>query len=122
MTLPEVGKDSRTWGYILLEFLREIHNEDGTIKDDYLAIIRDGLALDSDLDDLILVVQGITQSLSDLSDVVDLKADDEDLTDHIEDDTNPHAVTATQVGLSNVPNVDATSRANHTGEQAISTV
>lgn len=35
---------------------------------------------------------------------------------------NPHAVTKTQVGLSNVPNVDATARANHTGTQLASTI
>ena len=35
---------------------------------------------------------------------------------------NPHSVNKAQVGLSNVPNVDATSRTNHTGTQAISTV
>jgi hypothetical protein len=35
---------------------------------------------------------------------------------------NPHSVTKTQVGLSNVPNTDATVRANHTGEQTISTI
>lgn len=35
---------------------------------------------------------------------------------------NPHSVTKTQVGLSNVPNVDATQRANHTGTQPASTI
>lgn len=35
---------------------------------------------------------------------------------------NPHAVTKAQVGLSNVPNTDATARANHTGTQAASTI
>ncbi|MGZ4520691.1 MAG: hypothetical protein ACXVXW_09815, partial [Mycobacteriaceae bacterium] len=41
---------------------------------------------------------------------------------HVTDTANPHAVTKTQVGLGNVPNVDATSRANHTGTQSASTV
>jgi hypothetical protein len=44
------------------------------------------------------------------------------LTAHTENTSNPHSVTKTQVGLSNVPNTDATQRANHTGNQAISTV
>lgn len=35
---------------------------------------------------------------------------------------NPHNVNATQVGLGNVPNVDATNRANHTGTQTASTI
>jgi len=35
---------------------------------------------------------------------------------------NPHSVTKTQVGLSNVPNVDATARANHTGTQLAATI
>ena len=35
---------------------------------------------------------------------------------------NPHGVTKTQVGLSNVPNVDATDRAAHTGTQPASTI
>lgn len=35
---------------------------------------------------------------------------------------NPHSVTKTQVGLSNVPNTDATARANHTGTQLASTI
>jgi hypothetical protein len=41
---------------------------------------------------------------------------------HIADTANPHAVTKTQVGLSNVPNTDATLRANHTGTQTASTI
>jgi len=35
---------------------------------------------------------------------------------------NPHSVTATQVGLGNVPNIDASDRANHTGTQTASTI
>lgn len=35
---------------------------------------------------------------------------------------NPHSVTKTEVGLSDVPNVDATDRANHTGTQTASTI
>lgn len=35
---------------------------------------------------------------------------------------NPHSVTKTQVGLSNVPNTDATLRSNHTGTQTASTI
>jgi uncharacterized delta-60 repeat protein len=41
---------------------------------------------------------------------------------HISNISNPHSVTKSQVGLSNVPNVDATSRANHTGTQLASTI
>lgn len=41
---------------------------------------------------------------------------------HLSDNTNPHSVTKEQVELGNVPNVDATQRANHTGTQAIETV
>lgn len=35
---------------------------------------------------------------------------------------NPHGVTASQVGLGNVPNIDATQRSNHTGTQLSSTI
>jgi hypothetical protein len=41
---------------------------------------------------------------------------------HIASTSNPHSVTKSQVGLSDVPNVDATSRANHTGTQTASTI
>ena len=35
---------------------------------------------------------------------------------------NPHAVTKSEVGLANVPNTDATDRANHTGTQVAATI
>lgn len=41
---------------------------------------------------------------------------------HIANQSNPHGVTKAQVGLGNVPNVDATNRANHTGTQTASTI
>jgi hypothetical protein len=44
------------------------------------------------------------------------------LTSHVNDVANPHAVTKAQVGLGNVPNIDATQRANHTGTQLSSTI
>jgi hypothetical protein len=50
------------------------------------------------------------------------KASSTDLSNHVNDTNNPHSVTKTQVGLSNVPNVDATARANHTGTQLASTI
>jgi hypothetical protein len=50
------------------------------------------------------------------------KASSTDLSNHVSDTNNPHSVTKAQVGLSNVPNVDATDRANHTGTQLASTI
>jgi len=41
---------------------------------------------------------------------------------NLDDGTNPHGTTKTDVGLANVPNVDATDRANHTGSQLASTI
>lgn len=41
---------------------------------------------------------------------------------HIASTSNPHSVTKAQVGLGNVPNTDATARANHTGTQLASTI
>ncbi len=41
---------------------------------------------------------------------------------HISSNSNPHGVTKSQIGLSNVPDVDATQRSNHTGTQAASTI
>jgi len=49
-------------------------------------------------------------------------AEQSSLQSHISDTANPHAVTKTQVGLSNVPNTDATARANHTGTQLAATI
>lgn len=42
--------------------------------------------------------------------------------DHTSLTNNPHNVTKTQVGLSNVPNTDATQRSSHTGTQTASTI
>ena len=53
---------------------------------------------------------------------INSKADTSTLNAHTADTANPHNVTKTQVGLSNVPNVDATNRANHTGTQTASTI
>jgi hypothetical protein len=41
---------------------------------------------------------------------------------HISNTSNPHGTTASQVGLGNVPNVDATLRSNHTGTQLAETI
>lgn len=41
---------------------------------------------------------------------------------HIASTANPHATTKAQVGLGNVPDIDATLRANHTGTQLASTI
>lgn len=49
-------------------------------------------------------------------------AEDADLQAHISNTSNPHSVTKSQVGLGNVPNVDATARANHTGTQLLATI
>ncbi len=48
--------------------------------------------------------------------------DQTSLTSHTTDTSNPHTVTKGQIGLANVPNVDATSRANHTGTQLSTTI
>lgn len=40
----------------------------------------------------------------------------------LDDGTNPHGTTKADIGLSNVPNVDATQRANHTGTQLANTI
>lgn len=32
--LPHPGKDEDAWGRILNDFLRQAHNDDGTLKDD----------------------------------------------------------------------------------------
>jgi hypothetical protein len=45
-----------------------------------------------------------------------------DVSGHIASTSNPHSVTKTQVGLGNVPNTDATARANHTGTQLAATI
>lgn len=40
----------------------------------------------------------------------------------LDDGTNPHGTTKTDIGLSNVPNVDATQRSSHTGTQTAATI
>lgn len=40
----------------------------------------------------------------------------------LDDGSNPHGTSAADVGLGNVPNVDATDRANHTGTQLASSI
>ena len=44
------------------------------------------------------------------------------ISSHVSDTSNPHSVTASQVGLGNVPDIDATDRSNHTGTQLSSTI
>ena len=41
---------------------------------------------------------------------------------NLDDGTNPHNTSKSDVGLSNVPNVDATLRSNHSGTQTASTI
>jgi len=41
---------------------------------------------------------------------------------NLDDGTNPHGTTKSDIGLSNVSNVDATQRSNHTGSQLSSTI
>jgi len=64
-------------------------------------------------------VSGVTSSIQSQ---IDSKANQTALDTHTSDTSNPHSVTKAQVGLSNVPNVDATDRANHTGTQLASTI
>ena len=42
--------------------------------------------------------------------------------DHVSATDNPHSVSKAQVGLSNVPNTNATARASHTGTQLAATI
>lgn len=49
-------------------------------------------------------------------------AEQSDLVAHTTNTSNPHGVTKAQVGLGNVPDVNATDRTNHTGVQDIATV
>lgn len=67
----------------------------------------------------------LLQGLSTAADLVAglaAKADLSALSGHTANTSNPHNTTKAQVGLSNVPNTDATARANHTGAQALSTI
>lgn len=92
--LSDVGTVTYTTGYVL---------------------IADGV----DYDARALVASDITDFDTEVSNNTDVAAN----TTHRNTVTgNPHAVTKTDVGLSNVPNVDATDRANHTGTQTLSTI
>jgi hypothetical protein len=61
-------------------------------------------------------------TISDFASAVSANGDVAAAAAHILDTDNPHEVNAADVGLGNVPNVDATARANHTGTQAASTI
>lgn len=65
---------------------------------------------------------GYLDATSSIQTQLNAKALASDLTAHVTDTSNPHSVTKAQVGLSNVPNVDATLRSNHTGTQLASTI
>ena len=60
------------------------------------------------------------KSLSELDSAYEPK--NSNIQSHISSISNPHNVTKAQVGLSSVPNVDATLRSNHTGTQSASTI
>lgn len=64
-------------------------------------------------------LSGVTSSVQTQ---INAKASQASLDTHTGDTNNPHSVTKAQVGLSDVPNVDATQRANHTGTQLASTI
>lgn len=57
-------------------------------------------------------ITGNIEDQLDLKEKIDLKADSSDLQAHKEDTSNPHEVTKSQVGLSNVQNVDTTNTSN----------
>jgi hypothetical protein len=61
-------------------------------------------------------------TISDFDAEVSNNTDVSAATAHIANTNNPHGVTKAQVGLNNVPNVDATNRANHTGTQTAETI
>lgn len=50
---------------------------------------------------------------SEVDNLLSSKADGTDLTNHVNNTNNPHSVTKSQVGLSNVPNIDTTDAVNN---------
>lgn len=57
-------------------------------------------------------ITGTLSSQTDLQSALNAKADSSALSSHVSNTSNPHSTTKAQVGLGNVPNVDATDPAN----------
>jgi len=78
----------------------------------------------SNINSATLANQAITTAFNNFTLAQQTKDNTQDaaLANHAGNSSNPHNVTKAQVGLGNVPNVDATLRSNHTGTQAATTI
>jgi hypothetical protein len=103
----------------------DITNFNESVDDRVNSLIVAGTNISANYDDLANTLT-ISSTVSVITDHTALSSigtnSHADIDSHISSTSNPHSVTKSQVGLSNVPNVDATSRANHTGTQTASTI
>jgi hypothetical protein len=124
--LPTPGSDSGTWGEILNDFLAVEHGSDGTLK----SVARPGA--NSDITSLgglttpLSAAQGGTGASTAAAAFTALAPSQSGKNGQFLTTDGSSAawqtLSKTTVGLGNVPNVDATSRSNHTGTQLASTV
>ncbi len=105
-TLP--GRGERHYYDKLTTWLRVVHNEDGTIKEGVLDEIIPGVATQEELD----------LGLGEKADQAALTVVSDQLTAHEGDTANPHAVTATQVGLGNANNTSDANKPVSIAQQA----
>lgn len=120
--LPIPGGDDNTWGQVLNDFLVVSHDTDGTLKDS--AITDAGAAADANVVHNTgneTVAGTKTFSASPVVPTPTLGSQAANKT-YVDTELDNFTVTKSDVGLGNVPNVDATLRANHTGTQTASTI
>lgn len=144
--LPTPGQDEGQWGDILNDFLAQVHNTDGTIKDNAIGI--EALNVGTPASNQVLsysgsgltwatpssapvpdadaTTKGVVQLAGDLGGTSALptvpglagKANAADLTSHTSNTSNPHAVTKAQVGLGNVDNTSDANKPVSTATQS----
>lgn len=143
--LPTPGQDEGQWGDILNDFLAQVHNTDGSIKDNTIGIAALNVGTPSTnqvlaysgtglswvtpsstpVPDADATTKGVVQLAGDLGGTaaaptvpgLAAKADDADLTAHVGDTANPHGVTKSQVGLANVDNTSDANKPISTATQ-----
>lgn len=138
--LPNPGGDDGSWGQILNDFLSVSHASDGTLKSgaitDATTTTKGILQLAGDLSGTASAptVPELSNKQpldSDLTAIANLSPSNDDIIQRKAGAWTNRTpaqlkidltLTKSDVGLSNVPNIDATDRANHTGTQTASTI
>lgn len=98
MALPTPGASKNNWGNQLNDFLREAHNEDGSLK-------LDGIALEADLLSLSANVDQVSAGLDDANDAIDLLQNDLEgqVADAIANDETVQTAITTAIATEDIP-------------------